>query len=331
MEISCAFATSLDTPDHIVIAEGLGYRRAWCYDSPSVYPDVWMMLALAAERTERIGLGPAVLVPSLRHPMVNAAAIAGLAQLAPGRVAVAIGVGFTGRMVLGQRSLKWSDARHYVAAVQALLRGEKVEWEGATIGMIHLPGFVADRPIDVPILLGARGPKGLKVAMELADGIMTPVPLRDQSVLESLPPWRSIGTILGTVLEEGEDPASDHVLETAGPLMAGFYHNRYEFGGDAVDSLPGGRAWREAIEAFPPSERHLAVHEGHLSNVTDRDRPAVREAAPMLASMTFTGTAAELRAKVDGWAEDGYTEVVYQPAGSDIPGELKRMAGALGL
>lgn len=31
-----------------------------------------MTLALAAERTERIGLRPGVLVPSLRHLMVNA-------------------------------------------------------------------------------------------------------------------------------------------------------------------------------------------------------------------------------------------------------------------
>jgi 5,10-methylenetetrahydromethanopterin reductase len=43
-----------------------------------------MMLALAAERTTTIGLGPGVLVPNLRHPMVNASATAALAALAPG-------------------------------------------------------------------------------------------------------------------------------------------------------------------------------------------------------------------------------------------------------
>ena len=48
-----------------------------------------MTLALAAQRTERIGLGPGVLVPSLRHPIVNAAATATLCALAPRRVAVA--------------------------------------------------------------------------------------------------------------------------------------------------------------------------------------------------------------------------------------------------
>ena len=36
MDISCAFATALDTADYIAIAEKLGYRRAWCYDSPGL-------------------------------------------------------------------------------------------------------------------------------------------------------------------------------------------------------------------------------------------------------------------------------------------------------
>ena len=101
LHISCAFAPAVSTPGHIALAEKLGYERAWCYDSPALYPDVWMVLAVAADRTSRIGLGPAVLIPSLRHPMVNAAAIAGLAELAPGRVAAAIGAGFSGRYTIG--------------------------------------------------------------------------------------------------------------------------------------------------------------------------------------------------------------------------------------
>ena len=82
MDISCAFATSMQTAEHVHVAEELGFVRAWAYDSPALYPDVWMQLALAATRTTTIGLGPAVLVPSLRHPMTNAAAIATLVDLA---------------------------------------------------------------------------------------------------------------------------------------------------------------------------------------------------------------------------------------------------------
>src|SRR5262245_30340743 len=98
LEISCSFATSLDTPEHVAVAERLGYRRAWCYDSPALYPDAWVTLARAAERTDRIGLGPGVLVPNLRHVLTNAAAVATLAALAPGRIAVGVGAGLTARL-----------------------------------------------------------------------------------------------------------------------------------------------------------------------------------------------------------------------------------------
>ena len=109
--ISCVFAPSLGTPAHIERAERLGYRRAWCYDSPALCADPWMVLALAAARTRAIGLGPASLVPSLRHPMVTAAALATLAGLAPGRVSTAFGTGLTGRMLLGERPMRWAAVR----------------------------------------------------------------------------------------------------------------------------------------------------------------------------------------------------------------------------
>ena len=71
MMISAQFATSLQSPAHIAVAERLGYDRAWLFDTPHESPDVWMILAMAAERTTTIGLGPGVLVPTLRHPMVT--------------------------------------------------------------------------------------------------------------------------------------------------------------------------------------------------------------------------------------------------------------------
>src|SRR3954468_20978116 len=104
MELSCGFAPSTQAPDLVVAAEQAGYARAWMYDSPALYSDVWVALSRAADRTSAIGLGPGVLVPSLRHVMVTAAAVAGLDELAPGRVAVGLGTGFTGRSVLGKKA-----------------------------------------------------------------------------------------------------------------------------------------------------------------------------------------------------------------------------------
>src|SRR3954467_3321959 len=137
MEISCAFPTALASPDQIVLAEELGYDRAWLYDTPQQSTDVWVTLALAADRTERIGLGPGVLVPSPLRPMVNAAATANLAALAPGRVVVAFGTGFTGRRAMGYRAIKWKFMADFVGSHRGLLCGETIEWEGARMKMLH--------------------------------------------------------------------------------------------------------------------------------------------------------------------------------------------------
>lgn len=323
VRISCAFATSLDTPEHVRIAESLGYERAWLYDSPALYPDVWVALAMAAERTTRIGLGPAVLVPSLRHPMTNAAAIATLEALAPGRVAVAVGAGFTGRYVLGQRAMRWADVAEYVRVVQALLRGDEATWEGAVIKMIHPPGYVAAHPVDVPFLIAADGPKGAAVADELGDGVFNASAPRGDG-----PAWRAL-LQFGTVLAEGESATDDRVLDAAGHGLAVVYHAFYERSGDGVDGLPGGATWRKGVESFAPERRHLATHENHLVALSDRDRDALREGAPALLSFSFTGSPAELRDRVASLERAGVTELAYQPAGRDIPGELQRMKEAL--
>jgi hypothetical protein len=71
MRMSCVFAPSLESHEHARIAESLGYDRAFFYDSPAFYADVWVQLSRSAERTSRIVLGPGVITPSLRHPMTQ--------------------------------------------------------------------------------------------------------------------------------------------------------------------------------------------------------------------------------------------------------------------
>ncbi len=321
MDLSCAFAPAPSTPDHIAVAEKLGYQRAWCYDSPALYADAWMILALAAERTTTIGLGPAVMIPSLRHPMVSASAIATLADLAPGRVAAALGAGFSGRYTLGQRAMRWADVEEYVRVLQSLLRGEEVSWEGVIIKMMERD------PVEVPLLIGADGPKGRAVATALGDGIFasgTP------PVGEELPAWRAM-LVFGTVLDDGENLRDERVVDAAGHALAVVYHGAYERrGADAVDQLPGGREWREDVEQISPDRRHLAIHEGHLLRVSDRDRAAISEGMDLLPLVSFSGTAAQFRDRVAQMGEAGVTEIAYQPGGRDIPGELERFMAAVG-
>lgn len=315
----------METPAHIAEAERLGYQRAWVYDSPALYPDVWITLAMAAERTATIGLGPAVLIPSLRHPMTNAAAIATLAALAPGRLSVAVGAGFTGRYALGQKPLRWSDVEAYVGVVRQLLRGDTAEWEGAPIRMLHPAGFGARRPIEVPLLIGADGPKGAAVAQRVGDGVFA-AGIPNSAVAAG----RQVLLQFGTVIAEGDDVRSQRVLDAAGPAIAVLFHALYERGGAAaVSRLPGGDEWVAGLEALPERDRHLVTHDGHLVSITKLDEKAVVLAADLLPAMTFSGTPEQLRAKVATFEAAGVTEIAYQPAGPDLVGELERMKAAL--
>ncbi|MCC7365787.1 MAG: LLM class flavin-dependent oxidoreductase [Dehalococcoidia bacterium] len=326
MEISCAFATAMDTPEHVAIAEELGYRRAWLYDSPALYPDAWVQLARAADRTSRIGLGPGVAIPSLRHPMTTAAAIATLAELAPGRVEVAIGSGFTGRMTFGQKPLPWAFVREYVSTLQALLRGEAAPWEGRLIQMMHPPGFGAARPLDVPIIIGAGGPKGAQAAVDLgAAGVFVTGP-RAGITDRGLP--RAVVLSYGTVLGEGEDAGSERVLAAAGHGGAVALHGMYERGGD-VTRYPGGAEWLAELEKVPAETRHIALHDLHLVGLNDRDRLVVD--GELLQRFGQVRTPAGWRDRLAELEAAGITEIAYQPAGPDIPGELARfMAAARG-
>jgi len=320
VEISCALNTSSASPEHARIAEELGYERAWFYDSPALYTDVWVQLCRAAERTSRIGIGPGVMIPSLRHPMVTAAAIATLVDLAgPERVMVGVGTGFTGRLTLGQRPLRWADVATYIRAVKALLHGDEVEWDGAATQMMQWPGFGPARPIDVPWVVAVGGPKGMAVAEELGDGIFSPAPT----------PGFAWSTVLafGTVLDDGEDPGCERVVAAAGHGAAVGMHGAAEFG--QLDALPNGRAWFAAYDDVPAASRHIALHDGHLAGVSDRDRPFVT--GELMTAMGLALDPAGWRDRIAKAAAMGATAIAYQPAGDDIPRELETfITAALG-
>lgn len=316
LDISCAFATSMATPDHVAIAEALGYKRAWLYDSPALYPDVWMILGECARRTSTIELGPGVAIPSLRHPMVTAAAVATLVEVAPGRVNLAIGSGFTGRLTLGQKPNSWRFVKEYVSALLALLAGETTTWEGAKVRMMHPDGFGAARPIRIPIILGTGGPKGEAVARELADGVFATQPADGFD--------RCAVLTFGTVLDPGEDAGSERSMAAAAHAGALMYHALHLAG--AAGQLPKGDEWIAALEAFPEDERHLALHEGHLIEANDRDRLVVT--GETLTSFGLARSAQGWRDRLAELEAGGATEVAYQPAGPDIPAELERFMTA---
>src|SRR5258705_9264694 len=135
--------------------------------------------------------------------------------------------------------------------------------------MLHPPGFGAERPIDVPILIAADGRKGLAVAGELGDGVFSAaVPQPDATKVAD---WRALLSF-GTVLDDGEDLTSARVIDAAGPAAVGVFHAMYERGGGApVAGLPGGEGGRGGIRALPASGPPLADHQGQLVQAKPRD------------------------------------------------------------
>jgi 5,10-methylenetetrahydromethanopterin reductase len=231
-------------------------------------------------------------------------------------------------MLLGERPLRWAAVEEYVRTVRALLRGEEASWNGSLVRLTQPPGFAAGRPADVTVLIAADGPRGRAVAAGLGEGVLTTRVPREQAGQGS----RRVLLAFGTVLDEGEEAASPRAIAAAGPALAAAYHAIYEAkGADGVDKLPGGREWREAVEAVEAPRRHLAVHDAHLVALSKHDEELLTRAAPLLASWTMTGTQADVVARLRALPSAGITEVAYQPMGPDIPRELAAFAAAAGL
>ncbi len=218
IEVSCGLPPGPDFSDLAVLAESLGYSRVWIFDSAPLWEDPFIHLALAAERTSRIGLGTAVLIPHERSEMATASAIATIARLTGGRFRACFGTGGTARRTMGQRPLTLRFLKGYVTAVRGLLAGETVTIDGQPARMLHGEGLAVPRPIDVEIWLSVFGPRGIELATETADGIIG-LPMEHELPIAMLMP--------ATVLEPGEDRGSQRVREAAGPWQVVAYHEAY--------------------------------------------------------------------------------------------------------
>ncbi len=214
---------------------------------------------------------------------------------------------------MGQRPITLRALESYVTAVRALLAGEIVTIDGQPARMLHADGLTAARPVDAELWLSAFGPRAVALAERIADGIVG-VPVKHALPTATLFP--------GTVLDPGEDPASDRVRLAVGPWQAVAYHEAYAVAGaDAVDAMAGGRIWREAVEELAaPAERHLLTHEGHVTHLTARDRALLEHAG---AGMVVIGEVEHITGVLGRLGESGVGEVIYTPSGPDVVRELK--------
>lgn len=316
IELSCGLPPGPDFAAHAAYAEECGYDRVWIFDSAPLWEDPFVHLALAAERTSRIGLATAVLIPEQRSAMAMASGIIAIARISEGRFRACFGTGFTARLAVGQRPMTLDALAEYVTAVRHLLAGEIATIDGRPARMVHAPGLALRRPVGVPLWISAFGPRGAALAARIADGLIgSPHPSLPAAMIVS-----------GTVLAPGEDPGADRVREAIGPWRVVDWHNAYAKGGAvAVDALPGGAGWRGDLEALAPEEeRHLLTFEGHVTHLPERDRRLLDH----IDTKTMVGDSSLIGRRLARLATAGFREVIYTPSGPDVARELREFASA---
>ncbi len=310
------------TAEYAQLAEELGYRAVWCPEVPAFGHDIWITLARIAEKTTRLKFGPAVLIPSYRHPMAQASAIASIEQIAPGRLMVGFGTGFTGRAGMGQKALSIASMRTHILQVKALLRGDVTEIDGGLAQILASDGQLPDRPVNVPIYMAGQGPKARALAKEITDGLIA---------LGG--PAEGFETCLvsanGTVLDEGENVTSPRAATALKPLVAIGYHRHFMADPDSVKALPNGEAWLASVQRVEESVRHLSVHRGHNLDVSNGHDALVDVSNAK--QTTFTGTRSELRERLAKLEAGGATGVIFGTTGYDVERELRAYAEVAGL
>jgi F420-dependent oxidoreductase-like protein len=162
-------------------AERLGYDSVWtaeAYGSDALTPLAWWGAA-----TSRVRLGTALCQLSARTPTAMAMAAMTLDHLSEGRFV--LGLGVSGPQVVegwyGQPFPKpLARTREYVSIVrQVLAREGPVTNDGPHYPLPYPGGMGLGKPLksivhprraDIPIVLGAEGPKNVALAAEIADG-----------------------------------------------------------------------------------------------------------------------------------------------------------------
>ena len=164
------------TADFIAGCEAAGFSGVGMHDHQHSGRDVFLTLALAAERTSRISLYPATTNPVTRHPMVLASLAHSLEEIAPERIRLTVGPGYLAVGNIGRPRATVDAMRQAILTIRGLLRGERLQFNGVESRLRN----VSERP--TPVFMTAAGPRMVELAGEVADGAMLLVGLHPRAV-----------------------------------------------------------------------------------------------------------------------------------------------------
>jgi 5,10-methylenetetrahydromethanopterin reductase len=166
-------ATAQAIAERGIEAEGAGFDSAWVIEDYYSW-ECFSSLGYLAAVTERIELGVSVTTPYVRPAALLASAAATLDQFAGGRFVLGMGrctgtllgqIGLTDRMPL-------TTMRETTDSLRQLWQGGTVSYHGKTVTIDRVVPDVTPADDTVPILFGAIGPKALRLAGSIADGVI---------------------------------------------------------------------------------------------------------------------------------------------------------------
>lgn len=330
MKFGINIAPSWDSWKLVKRAEELGFDYASFIDSQLINADTFVSMTAAAMKTDRIHLGTGVIIPSNRLAPVAASALASLNAIAPGRIHMGVGTGFTGRRTMGLGPMKLADMFDWIEVVEKLLAGELVEAE--IEGGMHPVRFMNPEleliniKDPVPITVSALGPRGRRMVAERGYAWTNTVGNLDraQAAMDDMKAaWTGAGRDLadlkatancgGTVLAKPDDWDADYVRAEAGPSSAITLHNlaeEAEFGSIGHKPPPELARlvdeYRKIYERYEPAHaRYLGNHKNHLMTVRPEEEHLI--GGDFIRATTLSGTKEELRDKLRALEDMGYT------------------------
>ena len=334
MDMGICVASHVGDIGYVTRAEELGYSHAWLADSQMLWSDCYAALALAADRTSRINLGTGVAVTGTRPAPVNAAAIATINALAPGRTFCGVGAGNTAMRVMGLPPQRIAAYDAYLSELKPLLKGEEALHgpDGSPIRHIMPDKGFVNFEDDIPLYVSGFGPRSLALAGKHGDGAVLAPPEFGAGLAKlwhmmeagaetggrTLDRERFYLTALTTivVLEEGEAKDSERVKSQCGAMAMAAVHYSYDqyrnFGHQPPNALAG--IWADytaLLESFPAERRHQRIHAGHNCWVLPEEE---RFLTPeVLAASSMIGTADELIERLRDLASGGLDQVMILP------------------
>lgn len=341
MDFGITFPTYIRAWEDARMAEDYGFSHAWFYDSQMLYSDVYASMALVATHTRSIKIGTLVSILGNRIAPVTAHSIATINELAPGRVILGVGTGFTGRNVMGMPPIKLKVMREHVGIIRDLLAGRDALYrEGdieRSIRFLHPDHGYINIKDPIPIHMASNGPKALKLVGEIADGWVTigldPATLKSgisQIKASAAAAGRPIDTVYttnltgGCVLRPGESMTSPRVIREAGAFALVLLHTNWDpvemtIGPFAPPSIAplAKRYFEEHIMTMktPMDKRFQEIHLGHLCFVRPGEEKYITP--ELLKISTLTGSPGEIIDRIHELEEAGVTNLALNVCGTD--------------